>query len=70
MLRSIEVWMDLGEEEALFLEGAENLDRVGLGAAVVEQVKTPRGRAELRCARPRCWTPSATPGHMRRRTAE
>ena len=35
--------MDLGEEEALFVEGAENLDRVALGAPVVEQVKDTAG---------------------------
>lgn len=47
VLRSIQVWMDLGEEEALFLEGAENLDRAGLGSAVVEQVKNTAGSGEI-----------------------
>src|SRR5688572_27994969 len=39
ILRSIRVWLDLGDDEILVLEGAEDLDRVGDGIATVEQVK-------------------------------
>jgi hypothetical protein len=52
MLRSIDAWLDLEEGQILFLEGAEDLDRIDPNAAVVEQVKdtTGSGNVTLRSA--------------------
>lgn len=47
ILRSIEVWIELGDEEALVLEGAEDLDRLSNGAAIVEQVKDTVGSGSI-----------------------
>lgn len=43
VLRSILVWLDLADTEELFLEGAEDLDRISGGAALTEQVKDTAG---------------------------
>ncbi|WP_102033132.1 hypothetical protein [Sinorhizobium medicae] len=47
VLRSIEAWLDLGEGQVLFLEGAEDLDRIGSSAALVEQVKDTAGSGSI-----------------------
>jgi tetratricopeptide (TPR) repeat protein len=47
ILRSILVWMDLGDGEQLFLEGAEDLDRIGDVEAVTEQVKDTVGSGNI-----------------------
>ena len=47
ILRSIDAWLDLEEEQILFLEGAEDLDRVDAGGAVVEQVKDTTGSGNI-----------------------
>lgn len=39
ILRSVLVWLDLADEEQLYLEGAEDLDRISPTGAVTEQVK-------------------------------
>lgn len=39
ILRSILVWLDLDDDEQLFLEGAEDLDRIDGTEALTEQVK-------------------------------
>lgn len=52
MLRSIETWLDLGPGEILVLEGAEDLDRVGLSGATVEQVKDTAGSGGLTLRNP------------------
>jgi len=52
ILRSVEAWLGLGDGEILVLEGAEDLDRIGLDHAVTEQVKdsTGTGSVTLRSA--------------------
>jgi hypothetical protein len=47
MLRSVQVWIELGEDEVLVLEGAEDLDIVKHGYATVEQVKDTSGSGRL-----------------------
>lgn len=71
VLRSVEVWMELGNEEALFLEGAEDLDRVGTGSAVVEQVKDTAGSGGITLRTPavidaiaHAWTHAEANGGM------
>jgi len=39
VLRSVLAWIDLGEEEVLYLEGAEDFDRIGLENAEANQIK-------------------------------
>lgn len=47
ILRSILVWLDLGDDEQLFLEGAEDLDRVDPAGAITEQVKDTAGSGNI-----------------------
>jgi tetratricopeptide (TPR) repeat protein len=47
ILRSILIWLELGDEEQLFLEGAEDLDRVDHAAALTEQVKDTIGSGNI-----------------------
>lgn len=47
MLRSIEAWLDLSEGQILYLEGAEDLDRIDAANALVEQVKDTVGSGNL-----------------------
>ncbi len=47
ILRSILVWLDLGEDEELYLEGAEDLDRIDGEAALTEQVKDTAGSGNI-----------------------
>ncbi len=47
ILRSIAVWLDLGDAEQLFLEGAEDLDRIGDDQALTEQVKDTVGSGNV-----------------------
>lgn len=47
ILRSILVWLDLGEDEHLFLEGAEDLDRIEGTEALTEQVKDTAGSGNI-----------------------
>ena len=47
ILRSIQVWIELADDEVLFLEGAEDLDRVRVGEAIVEQVKDTAGSGSI-----------------------
>lgn len=46
--RSVLVWMDLGERERLYLEGAEDIDRISGLAAETIQVKDVSGNITLR----------------------
>jgi hypothetical protein len=46
--RSVLVWMDLGETERLYLEGAEDIDRISGLAAETIQVKDVSGNITLR----------------------
>jgi hypothetical protein len=47
MLRSIDAWLNLGEGQILFLEGAEDFDRIDQSGAVVEQVKDTTGSGNI-----------------------
>ena len=47
VLRSVLVWLDLGDTEELFLEGAEDLDRIDGDAALTEQVKDTAGSGNV-----------------------
>lgn len=47
ILRSILVWLDLGDDEQLFLEGAEDLDRIEGSKALTEQVKETAGSGSI-----------------------
>jgi hypothetical protein len=47
ILRSMLVWLDLGADEQLYLEGAEDLDRIQDGDAVTEQVKDTIGSGNI-----------------------
>lgn len=47
ILRSILVWHDLGDDEQLFLEGAEDLDRIDPAGAITEQVKDTAGSGNI-----------------------
>ncbi|UIK20662.1 hypothetical protein [Rhizobium leguminosarum] len=47
ILRSVEAWLGLGDGEILVLEGAEDLDQIGSGRAVTEQVKNTAGTGTL-----------------------
>ena len=47
ILRSILVWLELGDKEQLFLEGAEDLDRVDHTDALTEQVKDTVGSGNI-----------------------
>jgi hypothetical protein len=47
ILRSIVVWLDLGDEEQPFLEGAEDLDRMDGNEALTEQVKDTVGSGNI-----------------------
>lgn len=47
ILRSILVWLELSNEEQLFLEGAEDLDRVDHAGALAEQVKDTVGSGNI-----------------------
>lgn len=47
ILRSIDTWLELAEDEILVLEGAEDLDRIGCSGALVEQVKDTAGSGNL-----------------------
>ncbi|NMN07515.1 MULTISPECIES: hypothetical protein [unclassified Novosphingobium] len=47
ILRSIVVWLDLGDDEQLFLEGAEDLDRIEGTEALTEQVKDTAGSGNI-----------------------
>jgi len=47
ILRSILVWLELGDEEQLFLEGAEDLDRVDHTVALTVQVKDTVGSGNI-----------------------
>jgi tetratricopeptide (TPR) repeat protein len=47
VLRSVAVWLDLGDREELYLEGAEDLDRVTGQDALVEQVKDTAGSGNI-----------------------
>lgn len=47
ILRSILVWLDLGDDEQLFLEGAEDLDRIDGTEALAEQVKDTAGSGNI-----------------------
>ncbi|MBY5904736.1 hypothetical protein HFO88_31120 [Rhizobium leguminosarum] len=47
ILRSVEAWLGLGDGEILVLEGAEDLDQIGPGHAVTEQVKDTAGTGNL-----------------------
>lgn len=46
--RSVEAWVNLGEEQVLYLEGLEDFDLVGKGAAVAVQVKATAAAITLR----------------------
>lgn len=46
--RSVEAWVNLGEQQLLFLEGLEDFDVVGRGAAVAVQVKATAAPITLR----------------------
>lgn len=46
--RSVEAWVNLGDEQLLFLEGLEDFDLVGKGAAVAVQVKATAAPVTLR----------------------
>lgn len=47
ILRSILVWLDLGDDEQLLLEGAEDLDRIDGAEALTEQVKDTAGSGNV-----------------------
>lgn len=47
ILRSILVWIDLGDSEELYLEGAEDLDRIDGTVAHTEQVKDTAGSGNV-----------------------
>lgn len=47
ILRSILVWLELGDDEQLFLEGAEDLDRLDPAGALTEQVKDTAGSGNI-----------------------
>lgn len=47
ILRSIAVWLELGDDEQLFLEGAEDLDRIDGPEALTEQVKDTIGSGNI-----------------------
>lgn len=47
ILRSIDAWLDLEDGQILFLEGAEDLDRIDAAGALVEQVKDTTGSGSL-----------------------
>ncbi len=47
ILRSILVWLDLGDDEKLFLEGAEDLDRIDDTGALTEQIKDTAGSGNI-----------------------
>ncbi len=47
ILRSILVWLDLSDDEQLFLEGAEDLDRIKGTQALTEQVKDTAGSGNI-----------------------
>ncbi|NKM89305.1 hypothetical protein GFL54_34880 [Rhizobium laguerreae] len=47
ILRSVEAWLDLPEGQILYLEGAEDLDRIDQAEALVEQVKDTVGSGNL-----------------------
>lgn len=47
ILRSILVWLDLDDDEQLFLEGAEDLDRIDGDDALTEQVKDTIGSGNI-----------------------
>jgi|GEM_PF-3505712 len=47
VLRSITVWLDLSASEQLYLEGAEDLDRIGDDVALTEQVKDTAGSGNV-----------------------
>ncbi|MDK1390018.1 hypothetical protein QN224_32385 [Sinorhizobium sp. 8-89] len=47
ILRSVEAWLGLGDGEILVLEGAEDLDQIGPGYVVTEQVKDTAGTGNL-----------------------
>jgi hypothetical protein len=46
--RSVLVWMELGDKDCLYLEGAEDIDRVSGLTAETTQVKDVRGKITLR----------------------
>lgn len=48
VVRSVLVWIDLGDGEELYLEGAEDLDRIGPDGARVDQIKYTARRITLR----------------------
>lgn len=47
ILRSIDTWLELSDNEILVLEGAEDLDRIDASGALVEQVKDTSGSGNL-----------------------
>ncbi|MFC0219808.1 hypothetical protein ACFFJ7_15550 [Pseudochelatococcus lubricantis] len=47
ILRSIDTWLELTDDEILVLEGAEDLDRIDGSGALVEQVKDTSGSGKL-----------------------
>lgn len=47
VLRSIVVWLELAENEELYLEGAEDLDRINNAEALTEQVKDTAGSGSI-----------------------
>ncbi|MEP4767696.1 MAG: hypothetical protein ABJQ21_25400 [Roseibium sp.] len=47
MLRSIEAWLELEDGQFLFLEGAEDLDRLDPSTALVEQIKDTAGSGNI-----------------------
>lgn len=48
--RSVLAWLDIGDDELLFLEGAEDFDKVGPTDAEVTQAKDVEGNVTLRSA--------------------
>ena len=48
VVRSVLAWIDLSDGEELYLEGAEDLDRIGPDGARVDQIKNTAGRITLR----------------------
>src|SRR3546814_854900 len=48
VVRSVLAWIDLGDGEELYLEGAEDLDRIGPDGARVDQIKYTARRITLR----------------------
>ncbi|KQN07548.1 hypothetical protein ASE85_18305 [Sphingobium sp. Leaf26] len=47
MLRSALVWLDLGDTEELYLEGAKDFDRIDGEAVLTEQVKDTAGSGNV-----------------------